>query len=85
MAVAKRQRKGKAHENGTKENPKMGMRTSGETNSPPGQPLYIGQAQGEDAAYIKRGAKMSPLSFYMWPGLMPRQCTILSLLNKTEL
>ena len=36
MAVAKRQRKGKAHENGTKENPKMGMRTSGETNSPPG-------------------------------------------------
>ena len=38
MAVAKRQRKGKAHENGTKEKPKVGMRTSGETNSPPGYP-----------------------------------------------
>ena len=36
MAVAKRQRKGKAHENGTKENPWTGVRTSGETNSLPG-------------------------------------------------
>ena len=32
----KRQRKGKAHENGTKENSWTGVRTSGETNSPPG-------------------------------------------------
>ena len=35
MAVAKRQRKGKAHENGTKENPWTGVRTSGETNMAP--------------------------------------------------
>ena len=34
MAVAKRQRKGKALENGTKENPGTGVRTSGETNTP---------------------------------------------------
>ena len=35
MAVAKRQRKEK-HTNGTKENPRTGLRISGETNSPPG-------------------------------------------------
>ena len=35
MTVAKRQRKGKAHENGTKENPQTRVRTSGETNTPP--------------------------------------------------
>ena len=34
MTVAKRQRKGKAHENGTKENPGNRVRTSGETNTP---------------------------------------------------
>ena len=33
--VAKRQRKGKALENGTKENPWTGVRTSDETNTPP--------------------------------------------------
>jgi len=36
MAVAKRQRKGKAHENETKENPRTGVRTSDEANRPPG-------------------------------------------------
>jgi len=36
MAVAKRQRKGKTHKNGTKENLRSIVRTSGETNSPPG-------------------------------------------------
>ena len=35
MVVAKRQRKGKGHENGTKENLQTGVRTSGETNAPP--------------------------------------------------
>ena len=34
MAVAKRQRKEKACENGTKENLRTGVRTSGETKSP---------------------------------------------------
>ena len=39
MVVAKRQRKGKAHENGTKGNPRTRVRTSGETNMPRcGQP-----------------------------------------------
>ena len=38
MALAKRQRKEKAHENGTKENLRTGVRTSDETNNPPGQP-----------------------------------------------
>ena len=36
MAVTKRQRKGKARENDTKENLRTKVRTSGETNSPPG-------------------------------------------------
>ena len=40
MVVAKRQRKGKAHENGTKGNPWTRVRTSGETNMPP---LWIAQ------------------------------------------
>ena len=41
MAVAKRQREGKALENGTKENPGTGVRTSGETNTPPS---WLGQS-----------------------------------------
>ena len=34
MVVAKRQRKGKAHENRTKENLQTRVRTSGKTNTP---------------------------------------------------
>ena len=36
MTVAKRQRKEKARENGTKENPRTRLSTTGETNRPPG-------------------------------------------------
>ena len=36
MAVAKRQRKEKAHENRTREGPRTGLRTSGEANRPSG-------------------------------------------------
>ena len=36
MVVAKRQRNEETCENGTKENLRTGVRTSGETNSPPG-------------------------------------------------
>ena len=35
IAVAKRQRKEKAHKNRTKGGPRARVRTSGETNSPP--------------------------------------------------
>ena len=35
IAVAKRQRRKKSCENGAKENPWTGVRTSGETNTPP--------------------------------------------------
>ena len=45
MAVAKRQRKEKACENGTKENPRTGVKTSGET-ALLASPIYIGQAGG---------------------------------------
>ena len=40
MVVAKRQRKGKARENGTKGNPRTRVRASDETNMPP---LWIAQ------------------------------------------
>ena len=53
--MAKRQRKGKARENGTKENPRTGVRTSGKRNSPPGQPnLYRPDSGGGDKTYKKR-------------------------------
>ena len=54
MMVAKR-KKGKVCENRTKE----GLRTSGKTNSPPGNPVYIGQAQGKEKN-IKREVKIEP-------------------------
>jgi len=41
MAVAKRQRKEKAHKNRTKENPWTGVTTSGETNMPPSRPAQF--------------------------------------------
>ena len=55
MAVAKRQRKEKARENRTKEVRRTGVRTSGETNSPPGQPDFhrVG-SEGGEKTYKKR-------------------------------
>ena len=84
MVMAKRQRKEKARENGTKENLRTIVRTSGET-AMLATPIQTGQAQGEDAKHIKREAKTEPLSFDMWPALMPQGCAILCLPNKTEL
>ena len=55
MAVAKRQRKGKACENGAKENPQIGVRTSGETNTPPS---WLAQfAQGRLSGEETKGGK----------------------------
>ena len=61
MAVAQRQRKEKACENGTKENPRTRLRTSGEKTALLASPVYIGQAQEEETKHIKRGAKIGPL------------------------
>ena len=49
MAVKNKTKKGKAHENKTKEGPRTGVRTSGETNSPPGQPSLhsVGSGGGD--------------------------------------
>ena len=60
MAMAKRQRRGKVPENGIKENPRTQVRTSGETNSPPGQPNLhrAGSIRGGDKMYKKEEAKM---------------------------
>ena len=43
MVVAKR-KQGKVRENRKKDGPRTRVRTSGKTNSPPGNPVYIGQA-----------------------------------------
>ena len=56
MVVAKR-KQGKVRENRKEEGPRTRVRTSGKTNSPPGNPVYIGQAQGKEKN-IKRGAKI---------------------------
>jgi len=53
MAVIKRQRKGKAWENGAKENLKTRVRTSGETAFL-GSPIYKGQAQEEETKTYKK-------------------------------
>ena len=54
MAVTKRKRKEKARENGTKENPRTGGRTSCETNRLPGQPNLYRAGSGEgDQTYKK--------------------------------
>ena len=57
MAVAKRQRKGKARKNRTKE----GLRTSGKTNNTPGWPNLHRTGPGR-GKHIKRRAKASSLS-----------------------
>ena len=85
MAVAKRKRKEKACKNGTKENPRTRVRTSGETNSPPGQPnLNRADSGGGEKAYKKRSPRLS-LSLLGLVTLMPPEYIFLCLPNKTEL
>ena len=83
MVVAKRQRKGKAPENGTKENPQTRVRTSDETNTHPSWPAQVaykysaGSRRGGDKC-IKEGSQ-DGLRLLLWgqPALMPQGCTIL--------
>ena len=59
MVVAKRQRRKKATKNRTKEGLRTVVRTSGKTNSPPGQPnLHRAGPGGGRKKHIKRGAKI---------------------------
>ena len=60
MVVAKRQRNGKAHKNGTKENPWTRVRTSGETNTAPSwlaQFAYGRLKVGRRQTYKSRGSR----------------------------
>ena len=62
MVVAKRQKK----ENGTKENLRTRVRTSGETKSPPGYPnLCRAGSGGGERKHIKRGTKIEPFSSFV--------------------
>ena len=86
--VAKRQTKGKAHENGTKEKPQTRVRTSGETNMPPSWPAQFAKGRlkgGKRQIYKRRKPRWieaSPLG-----SVHPHtsRCTFLWLPNKTEL
>ena len=88
MVVAKRQRKRKAQENGTKENPRTEVRTSGEANTPPSWLAQFAQGKlsREETKLIKGGSqdRLRPL-LWGWPTPMPRGCIILCLPNKTVL
>ena len=64
MAVAKR--KGKAHENKTKEGPRA-RRTSGKTNGTPGQPnLYRAGPGEEEKTYKKKEPKFGGDRVSLW-------------------
>ena len=54
-------RKGKAHENETKEGPRTRVRTSGKTSNTPGWPSLHRTGPGREK-HIKRGAKASSLA-----------------------
>ena len=86
MVVAKRQRSETAHENRTKEGPRTGVRTSGKTNSPPGQPnlqFTQGRLGGGEKTDKKRSQHWARGSSSLWslgqPALMPRGYIFLSL------
>ena len=66
MVVAKKTRKGKAHENRTKEGPRTGVRTSGKTNNTPGWPNLHRTGPGREK-HINRGAKASSRSLSLSP------------------
>ena len=67
------------------------MRTSGKTNSTPGEPSLHRQAQGEEEKLTKRGAKVglgvASLLFECFGSACPQPwgCIFLYFLNKTEL
>ena len=56
-------RKGNACENGTKENPRTGVRPQVKQTALLASLIYIGQAQAEETKHIKRGAQNEPLLF----------------------
>ena len=70
MAVAKRQRKEKAHENRTKEGPRTRVRILGKT-ALLASPIYRGQAQGEEKKHTKRGAKIESGAFLLFTSFGP--------------
>ena len=65
-----------------KENPCIGVKTSGETNTPPSWLAQFAQVRLGGEETKKRKPRLR-LLFYGWPTLMPEGCTILCLLNET--
>ena len=88
MVVAKRQRKGKTHKNGTKENPWTSVRTSGETKHATflASPIFTGQAQwGSRQTYKKRKPRWIEASPLGSAHPYASRVYYFYLLNKTEL
>ena len=54
MAVAKRQKKEKAHKNGTRENLRTRVRTQVKQTALLASPIYTRQAQGEETKHKTR-------------------------------
>ena len=88
MAVAKKQRKGKACKNGTEENLWTEGRRSEETNTLLSWLAQFAQGRlsGKETKCIKRESQdgLRPL-FWGWPTLTPEECTSLCLLNKAPI
>ena len=89
MVVAKRQKRRKTHENGARENPWTRVRTSGETNMPLFGQLNLHSVGSRGGGRRQTYKRRKPRQIEAFPlglaHLMPRGCTILCLLNKTEL
>ena len=88
MVVAKRQRKEKTRENGTKWNPWTEVRTSAETNSPPSwlAQFAYGRLRGEEANVQKEEAlKDWGFSFGVTPPSHLKGVLFFVFSNKTEL
>ena len=65
-----------------KENPCIGVKSSGETHTPPSWLAQFAQVRLRGEETKKRKPRLR-LLFYGWPALMPEGCTILCLLNET--
>ena len=59
-------KKGEAPKNGKKEGPRTRVKTSGETNSPPGYPSLHRAGSGGGVKHIKSETNLSPSLFLGW-------------------
>ena len=84
MVVAKRQRKGKAHENGTKEKLQTKVRTSGKTNTPPSWLAQFAQGRPGGGGRTHKNRKPRQIEASpLWSACLHTSRVDFALLNKT--